>query len=174
MSMRKIISQPSNGIVIVPYSDLWPSYFAAEEELLYSLMGGAALIEHIGSTAVLGLAAKPIIDMCMVVRKLEEKDHYSLLLKPLDYKYKSGYTMTKWLLFGKQAPHISFHLHIMPVDNKRWREQIRFRDKLQANPSLAKNYEWLKYHYAERDDPLFYSMNKLPFVEAVLGKLPAE
>jgi GrpB-like predicted nucleotidyltransferase (UPF0157 family) len=158
----------------VPYDPLWPELFADECRLLERtlalwLAGG---VQHIGSTAVPGLAAKPLIDMMAGVRSLEES--WSAY-EPLR---RAGYVCTP------HRPHEAHHfskpsaspeerthnLHLTEVGSALWRERLAFRDALRADPGLAAEYAALKQHLADQcENGPTYAAGKRSFVARVLA-----
>jgi len=136
-------------IEIVEYDPSWPSFFIAERERLAPLMPGIP-IYHIGSTAVPGLAAKPVIDMIALVDDLEAK------LEPL--MQRAGYRLPA--RFNEHLVHRRFlcyptttfrthHLHL--VDELEGVERcLHFRDSLRHDPGLAADYAALKRALAAR------------------------
>lgn len=159
----------NSEIRIVEYDPVWPILFTEERERLKAVMvEGYETINHIGSTAVIGMAAKPCIDISMIVNVFEEMEDYKNKLDCLGYKHANGYHFEKWYLFDKKNEQTWYHLHIMPIESLRWREQIVFRIMMQNNVELAKKYEWLKKYYLKNDIQEFYSMNKKPFVDNIV------
>jgi GrpB-like predicted nucleotidyltransferase (UPF0157 family) len=160
------------GIVVVPYDPEWPRRFTEERELLARVLepwleGG---IHHVGSTAVPGLAAKPIIDMMAGVRDLEEaRDAYGPLAREgwAHEPHRPGIAHH----FAKRAPdgRTTHGLHLTKPGSDLWRERLVFRDALRADPELAAEYEALKIGLARAqvDD---YVGAKRPFVAEVLGR----
>jgi GrpB-like predicted nucleotidyltransferase (UPF0157 family) len=160
-------------IVLVPYDPEWPERFESERALLERVLapwleGG---IHHIGSTAIPGIAAKPVIDMMAGVRDLEEA---RAAFDPLgEHSY----------VFAPHRPHEAHHfakpslweathgLHLTEPDSDLWRERLAFRDALRADTTLRAEYEALKLRLAA-DDPgpdSGYTAAKRPFVARVLA-----
>ncbi len=159
-------------IIIAEYNPNWRVYFNNEKKILKeAFFNQNSSINHIGSTSVPGLASKPIVDISVGVigaEKIKGKEYYSELLKTVGYKYKNGSEFEEWILFYKRTPKQEFNLHIMPYNSKRLLDQLIFKNCLLGNKKLIKSYGWLKKHYQEHDDNLFYYMNKLPFVKTVV------
>ncbi|MBK7616951.1 MAG: GrpB family protein [Burkholderiales bacterium] len=158
-------------VSISPYQADWPSKFEAEQRLLEQalapwLCGG---IEHIGSTAVPGLAAKPVIDIMAPVRSLEDARDAITPAGANGYLYHpyQGEVM-HW--FCKPSPACrTHHLHLVPWGSPLWVERIAFRDALRGSGALAREYEALKLQLAEafRHDRDGYTNAKGPFVHRV-------
>jgi GrpB-like predicted nucleotidyltransferase (UPF0157 family) len=159
-------------VLIEPYDPAWPAMFAAERAQIERdigpyLVGG---IEHVGSTAVPGLAAKPIIDVMAGVASLEASRAALPLLAPLGYcyfPYKAD--VMHWLC--KPSDEVrTHHLHLIPFESRLWHERLTFRDRLRADPDARAAYARLKYALAERyrDDREAYTAAKTPFIESLL------
>jgi GrpB-like predicted nucleotidyltransferase (UPF0157 family) len=123
-------------------------------------------IQHIGSTAVPGLAAKPVIDMMAGVRDLEEAREAFEPLAEQGYEYTPHRPRTH--RFAKAQTH---GLHLTEVDTDLWRERVAFRDALRADPGLAVEYQELKLRLAQEhgSDIGAYTVGKRPFVGRVLA-----
>jgi GrpB-like predicted nucleotidyltransferase (UPF0157 family) len=163
-------------IVIEPYDPAWPARFESERGLLEPVLATWIVgpIEHIGSTAVPGLPAKPVIDIMAPVRDIESSRPAIDAVWPLGYWYwfYKGY---HWFCkpCDQERTH---HLHLIPIDYPRYREVLAFRDYLRNNPDTAREYAELKLRLAEefRDDREAYTEAKTEFVVGVLeglGKL---
>jgi GrpB-like predicted nucleotidyltransferase (UPF0157 family) len=169
------------AISVSDYDPAWPEMFEQERANLQSALGPLILtIEHMGSTAVPGLAAKPIIDLLVGVRNLAEAR--SRCIEPLEtlgYTYMPEYE--PWLpgeLFfrkGSSGPW-THHVHIMELSNPRWDAFLSFRDYLRANPDVASSYGNLKKALAAKfkDDIAGYRNAKGDFVFAATVKARAE
>jgi GrpB-like predicted nucleotidyltransferase (UPF0157 family) len=156
-------------IEVVPYDPEWPRVFEAERVLLERVLapwldGG---IHHIGSTAVPGLAAKPVIDMLAGVRDLEEARAAFDLLAERGYVYTPHRPRTH--RFAKAQTR---GLHLTEVGTDLWCERLAFRDALRANPALAAEYGALKLRLAREhpSDLRAYTVAKRPFVARVLAE----
>jgi GrpB-like predicted nucleotidyltransferase (UPF0157 family) len=155
------------GVVVVPYDPSWSELFAAERAELEValepwLHGG---IHHVGSTAVRGLAAKPIIDMIAGVRDLEEARGAFEPLAQLGYEYFPHRPDAH--AFRKQG----YGVHLTEPGSPIWNERLAFRDALRADSKLAGEYEaWKKRHAAPEGSPFPYVADKRQFVLAVLER----
>ena len=133
-----------------------------------------ARIEHVGSTAVPDLPAKPIIDLQAAVAELDEADSMAAALGPHDWHYVAPHLDQRpWRrLFVKVADGRRIaHLHVMTAGTPRWHQQIAFRDALRADSTLTADYAALKHALAQRhsDDREAYSAAKGSFIQAVLS-----
>jgi GrpB-like predicted nucleotidyltransferase (UPF0157 family) len=176
--MQPADETPNDALVkIVPYQDTWPSLFEAERQLLENVLAPwlCASIEHIGSTAVPGLAAKPVIDIMAPVRSLDDALPAIAVAAQHDYLYYS-YKVDVMHWFCKPSPaHRTHHLHLVPYGSLLWNERIAFRQALRGSKSLAEEYAQLKYELAAafQADREGYTQAKEPFVRRVLSECKA-
>ena len=159
---------------IVPYDALWPGQFEQERLLLYRIIGEWVNggIEHVGSTAVPGLDAKPVIDVMAGVLSLEASRDAISVLERNGYSY-APYRPDVMHWFCK--PSFAFrthHLHLVPYQSRLWKERLAFRDYLRSHSDVAREYAQLKYQLAEqyRFDREAYTEAKSEFIQRVLGK----
>jgi len=135
-------------------------------------------IHHVGSTAVPGLEAKPIVDILAGVRSLEESRACFEPLARLDYVY-APYLPEEMHWFCKPEPsRRTHHLHLVPVDSGRYRDELAFRDLLRGDPALADAYLGLKRELAGRfeHDREAYTDAKADFIRRALvesGRRPS-
>ncbi len=159
---------------IVPYDTAWPARFEEERAALAELLGDVVTggIHHIGSTAVPGLAAKPIIDIQVGVADLEIARSCIEPLAALDYLY-APYRADEIAWFCKPSPERrTHHLHLVPVTSPRFGAVLEFRDLLRSDPEVAREYEAMKRQLAatfERDREA-YTEAKQPFIESALDR----
>ena len=161
-------------IELVACDPAWPRKFAAERLLLASALAPwlAGPIEHIGSTAVPQLVAKPVIDIMAAVQTLPAS------VPAIEAAARAGYVyypyhadVMHW--FCKPSPsHRTHHLHLVPFDSPLWHQRLAFRDALRADPQLAAEYAQLKLGLAQRfaGDREAYTEAKGPFVARVLSR----
>jgi len=168
-------------IELVPPNPDWPERFAEEAARLRAILPAELLIdlEHIGSTAVPGLPAKPVIDLLAIVRDLDAAK--ARLVAPLEaagYAYRDRGPDTDRLFFVKglppSAPHRTHHLHIME-EGPGALKHLAFRDYLRDHPGEAGRYAELKRDLASRfrDDREAYTEGKGDFIEEVLDRVAA-
>ena len=159
-------------IELVPYDPTWPEQFEAERLALVAVLVPwlAGNIEHIGSTSVPNLCAKPVIDIMAPVQSLEASR------SAIDTAVEAGYVyfpykpdVMHW--FCKPSPEYrTHHLHMVPIGSPLWKDRLAFRNALRGNPALAAEYSALKTRLAVefRQDREAYTDAKTPFVERVL------
>ena len=164
---------PEDPVVIADYDPAWPARFAAERALLAAALAPwlAGPIEHIGSTAVPGLAAKPVIDIMAAVESLAASRGAIAAVRSLQYQY-APYRPDVMHWFCKPGPSLrTHHLHLVPVGSGLWEERLAFRDALRADTALAAEYSALKRRLSEahRTDREAYTDAKAPFIARVLA-----
>ena len=159
-------------VQIEPYNVAWPPAFIAERELLSSVLSRwlAGPIEHVGSTAVPGLAAKPIIDIMAPVKDLESSRPALVELENIGYCYAPYKGAVMHWLCKPNPEQRTHHLHLVPFNSALWIDRLAFRDLLAANSAVAKEYVALKYRLAaeHRHDRDRYTEAKGPFIESAL------
>jgi GrpB-like predicted nucleotidyltransferase (UPF0157 family) len=167
-------------IVVCDYDPRWPAMFENERARLQSILGSLAItIEHAGSTAVPGLAAKPIIDLLVGVHSLAAARASCIEpLQALGYAYiaEAESWLPNEMLFRKGMPGPwTHHVHMMEPTSPRWEEFIVVRDYLRRHSEVADAYAALKRGLALvfGDDIQGYRDAKRPFLRAVLSKAHA-
>ena len=135
---------------VVPYDPSWPREFEAERDRIAVALGNLALrIDHKGSTAVPGLAAKPIIDIQISVEQLHPMAAYAPCLAQLGYEHLPHADDAFCPFFHRPSdwPH-THHVHVVQADGDEERCILAFRDYLREHRSLASQYEDLKLRLA--------------------------
>lgn len=165
-------SETEEQIEVVPYNPAWPGIFLAEQSILSKVLAPwlTGALEHVGSTAVPGLVAKPVIDIMAPVRSLDASRAAIEAAQSVGYLYYP-YKPLEMHWFCKPSPtQRTHHLHIVPIDSERWRQCLAFRNALRADASLAQTYASLKLRLADqyRHDREAYTEAKAPFILKVL------
>jgi GrpB-like predicted nucleotidyltransferase (UPF0157 family) len=158
---------------IVPYDPLWPARFDVERALIEQAIGRwiTGGIHHVGSTAVPGLAAKPVIDIMVGVEDLPSSRDCLGELGKLSYQY-APYRAAEMHWLCKPGPaRRTHHLHLVPAGSRRYRAELAFRDILRSRRDLAVRYEKLKRILADEhhDDREAYTDAKQGFIAEVLA-----
>ncbi len=161
----------ANPVVVVPYDAEWPALFRQIAAPMRDALGDVALrIDHIGSTSVPGLAAKPIIDVQISVASFEPLDAFRLSLQGLGYVWRADNPERTKRYFRESPGNRRTHIHVRKHGS--WGEQfaLLFRDYLRAHPDAAARYAELKRSLAEqyRDDRHGYTEAKGPFIWATM------
>ena len=164
-------------VEVVPYDPAWPSRFAAERASLTTAVGSFFTdLEHIGSTSVPGLRAKPIIDMMAAVATLSESGPLVSALQPLGYKLIETGMRNRLFLRKSNAEGQVFQLHV--VEQATWpeRKERLMRDHLIAHPDEALAYGELKDQLAKQfaDESLTYTKAKTDFIQGMVDRARAE
>jgi GrpB-like predicted nucleotidyltransferase (UPF0157 family) len=147
-------------IELVEYQPEWPEMFAQERsQLLQVLPDSIVAIEHIGSTAIPAMPAKPIIDTLITVKNLEDSAACLQPLRELGYAFIDYPQNIDRRFFRKGTPR-SHHIHIVQNDHPSAHAHIRFRDALLNNSDLRGEYRKLKYD----------SMQQFKYRRALYGK----
>lgn len=157
---------------IVPYDPRWPRLFEEERARIESAIGEWMVeVEHIGSTAVPGLAAKPVIDIMVGVRGFEEDAPACVeALEGIGYECRREAGVPGRIFFRKFAEDVrTYHLHLVPAGGSFWREHLLFRDYLRSHPGAAREYERLKRDLAARfgHDRDAYTEAKTEFIRRI-------
>jgi len=160
-------------VEIIPYDSSWSERFKLLAAGLRSVLGNAACrIDHIGSTAVIGLAAKPIIDIQVSVSDFEPLDVYRVPIEHAGYVFRADNTERTKRYFRESPGHRRTHIHVRRFGS--WSEQfaLLFRDYLRENVAEAHSYAALKYTLAARyqDDRHGYTEAKAQFIWEVMNR----
>jgi GrpB-like predicted nucleotidyltransferase (UPF0157 family) len=164
--MTRIMTDP---VVIVDYDPRWAEIFAEEKmRILEALDDPDVAVEHVGSTSVPGLAAKPIIDIMVVVPDPAAGETAIAPLTVLGYDYRGELGISGRFYFAKGRPH-RYHLHMYPRGHPETARHLIFRDYLRANPEAADVYAKLKRELAEKfhEDREAYTAAKSDFIKSI-------
>jgi len=165
-----MLGLPKGTVKLEPHSEQWRQLFAEEAARIRAAIGEiGASIEHIGSTSVRGIAAKPIIDIAVGVGKLADGERCVRPLENIGYEYRGEHGIAGRFYFVKGEPR-SHHLHLIEIDSDFWRSHLLFRDYLRENRTVAEEYENLKKELAKRhaENREAYTKGKAAFIENVL------
>jgi len=180
--MKKEIGLKKGLVKIEKYNPQWQEEFNEEKENLKKIFGDVAKsIEHVGSTSVVGLSAKPIIDIAVGVDVLGDIDRVKEKISKMPYysvkedNADGEILMRKGSLLkeGEIKPDFITHfIHIMEINGKKYKETIAFRDYLRTNPEVLKEYEDLKQKLAleYKNDRKSYFKAKDKFIKSILSK----
>ena len=170
---ESLVAAIHEGVLLRDYDPSWPDAFSLERSRLLSLLPGTFTdIQHVGGTAVPGLAAKPIIDILAGVESMAVAE---ALAEPL---CRSGYTTSaefnktltdrQWFMRWANGRR-THHLHVVVHGAGPWNEHLNFRDKLRTQPELAADYAALKLELAAKHttDREAYTNAKQAFIRSV-------
>lgn len=162
-----------NGSVYLEKNyDLWKENFYNEKRKLENIFHNEGFtIEHVGSTAVDGLAAKPIIDIAIGVQSLDDVKPYFSKLAQI-YTIKENYDNNEILLIDENEKETNFLIHVILINSIRYKNMIAFRDILNSNHTILKQYEDLKIELATKysNDRKMYTKSKNDFIQDILKK----
>jgi GrpB-like predicted nucleotidyltransferase (UPF0157 family) len=164
-----IMSEPVVRIVIVEYDPRWPAFYEEERARIAAALGDMLTsVEHIGSTAVPRLSAKPLIDILVTVDHLGSPDRYVEPLRGLGYTFFPVLGNAGRYAFGTGIPH-THHIHVVQHGSEEHLLPLAFRDYLRTHPAAARQYEALKRDLAARfhDDRQAYNAAKTAFIRAI-------
>lgn len=165
-------------VSLAKHYEEWAREFDKEKENLQKLVGDIALdIQHIGSTSIPNLSAKPIIDILMAVKSLSDVSKIQKTLEDNGYEYRENGTDNIQVLFAKGSEDNRTHyLHITELESKEWQNSIGFRDYMRTHPEEVKEYDALKRELAEKypDNRGEYTASKKSYVEGVFKKARGE
>ena len=163
------------GVALAPHEEAWEAEAARTAELLRKLLGASAAgAEHVGSTAVHGIEAKPIIDIAVAARSLEEIKSKAALLGRYGFIFR-GEDVPGQLLFvieDEVRGVVTHHIHIVEAGCAAWRDYIGLRDYLNACPRDAARYGALKRELARRfpADRKSYTAGKAALIAELLAE----
>ncbi len=155
-------------VTVTTYNEAWPQAFTEEAKLIKEVMGSVLLkIHHIGSTAVPGLAAKPIIDMMPEVSSLLLLDELSTQMAKIGYEAKGEFGIQGRRYYRKGGLNRTHQIHAFQEGDKHIIRHLAFRDYLRAHKSVADEYGRLKTDIADRcnNDIERYCDEKDPFIQ---------
>jgi GrpB-like predicted nucleotidyltransferase (UPF0157 family) len=161
---------------VVPYDPEWPRLFEEEKARILQDIGNYVVsVEHMGSTAIPGLAAKPVIDILIGVRSLADAPLFIPPLTARGYEYVSRYEIEmpfRRYLHRKINGEHTHHLHMVKPDTDFYRAQLAFRDYLRNHPDACEEYAALKLRLAKnyRNDRIAYTDSKVEFIQGILAK----
>ncbi len=168
------------AVVLSAYTDAWQAAFArVRAELLLAFAPQLVKVEHIGSTAVRGLVAKPVLNVLLGAKHLSEIESRIQILAALGYAYVSKYEreLPMRRYFVKSASgELRVHLHAVVHRSPLWQQHLLFRDALRADAGLASQYVELTLRLAAAfaNDKAAYTDAKAPFIRSVLAGVGAD
>ena len=163
----------ANPVIVLNYDPNWPGLFQSLRKPIADALGDmAAAIEHVGSTAVPDLAAKPIIDIDVLLASETMLPAAIERLESLGYIHRGNLGIPEREAFLAPAQHPAHHLYVCPPCSGEFRRHMAFRDYLGAHPKDAKIYGDLKIALAERfgEDRSGYITAKGEFVEELTSR----
>lgn len=163
-------------VVVLPYDEQWKQDFLKIKAEIVGALGQLAIeIEHVGSTSVQGLSAKPIIDIDVVIKDYTVLEDVVSALGEIGYLHEGNLGIAGREAFkydGKE--HLKkHHLYVCPEDSPELRRHIAFRDFLRAHPEAAREYSRIKEEGAKQfpNDIERYMEHKSQFIERIYAEI---
>jgi GrpB-like predicted nucleotidyltransferase (UPF0157 family) len=166
-------------LVLSEYQDTWPRQFLlVAEQLRASVPAPGAVLEHIGSTSVPGLCAKPVLDVMLGVSSLAELEQFFPALGSAGFVYRPEYETVipdRRYFVRPEGQTARVHLHVLLLGGVLWQQHVCFRNALREEPPLREQYATLKraLAVAHAGDKSAYTEAKAPFIRQVLASNPA-
>jgi len=153
------------------YTPLWAEHYRVESDRIRSALREFALdVQHVGSTAVPGLKAKPILDIAVAIPAHAVVPKCATSLASLGYEYAYWVDLENDFTFEKGVER-THHVHLVELDSRQWTDYLRFRDTLRRNVELLRDYERVKVELGARfcRDRASYTREKAEFICRVLS-----
>lgn len=174
MKRMKIVGLQRKKVTLFFYNPAWKRLYKKEAKFLRSVIGKYVLdIQHVGSTSIPGVKAKPIIDIAIGVKNLKNGEKCIKPLKQLGYEYKHSAGIKGRHFFAKGSEMNRTHyVHIEKLDGRPWKNHIIFRDYLRKYKKAVKEYNELKEKLAKKykDDRDTYTAQKDSFIRGIIKK----
>ncbi len=153
--------------------EAWAVAYQRDRAAILAALGESIVaVEHVGSTSIPNVPAKPILDILVGVNNFEEAQICVAPMLGIGYRYRGEYGIPRrhYFVKGQARTH---HIHMLEIHSPRWAEMLRFRDAMRANSSLAAEYAREKVRLAElhADNRQAYQRGKDRAVERILAKL---
>jgi GrpB-like predicted nucleotidyltransferase (UPF0157 family) len=173
-----MIGLKRGNVKLVQYDKQWKKLFEKESALISSRIKDYIVdIQHIGSTAIPGIAAKPIIDIAVAIDDLSNIKQVVNLLEKGEYEYRGEQGIPDRHLFVRGDEECrTHHLHVMVNTSNEWKKHILFRDYLRQHPTEVKQYSDLKKRLAAEFefDRGKYTDGKEEFIKSIIEKAKEE
>jgi len=167
---RNVSKTDKRRVEAVSYNSNWKDMYKEESEKIKNVLSDIIIdIHHIGSTAIPGIKAKPVIDILIEVKDIEGVDQYNYKMEELEYEAMGEYGISKRRFFRRGGCKRTHHLHIFQVGNKEIKRHINFKKYLIAHPDKAREYSKLKEKLANKYtyDMENYTNGKNDFIKEV-------
>lgn len=158
-------------VKIEKYNPNWKNMFNEEKEILTKLFGDVAIkIEHVGSTSVENLSAKPIIDILVAVRSLDDFEKVRKCFEKEPYSIKDDSVCDEILIRKGNEDNRTHFIHVMEINSKRCQDTLIFRDYLRSHVKALEDYENLKKTLAKKyaNDRKMYTSSKDEFIKNII------
>ena len=169
----KMLGLPRGEVFLVPWTEDWLKQYLLEKDKIKNKIEDFIIdIHHIGSTAVKGLSAKPIIDIAVELKRFNDGKLCAAPLERLGYTYHGMNILPDRHYFSKGEPR-THQIHMFETRSKYLIDQLKFRDFLRSNANARRKYEKLKIQLADiyKHNKHEYADAKTDFVNSILGKV---
>lgn len=156
-------------VALTPYDSTWPERFAREAVALESALAPVLGIEHVGSTAVPGLAGKPTIDIAVGLESLALGSSRTRRIEALGYHYGGTHGKPQHVCRKGDAVPWEYLVHVVERGGRMWRDYLRFRDHLRSHPEDARRYEALKASLLVGRGGWYRGADKQAFITPILA-----
>jgi len=163
------------AVELRPYDPAWAQWFERERTALLADVPDLLEVEHVGSTSIPGIEAKPIIDMQASLRSLNDWQGVIPRLVQRGYTFTAGRVYESRVFLPKGPEELrTYYLSLIEAGSEEWRERLRFRDALRSDQALRVEYQELKRRLARQhvSDRAAYTDAKSAFVARVLAEHP--
>ncbi len=163
----------SSLIKVVHYDPNWPRIFEKEAQQIKQALGSNCLeVHHIGSTSILGLSAKPVVDILPVVKDIRAVDYFAKKMEEIGYRARGEFGIPFRRFFQKGFPEPTCNIHVYELDDSEIDMYLKFRNWMRENPVDALDYQNLKLKLAAKypHDILKYCLGKDAFVASIVAK----
>lgn len=170
----KVSKTDKRRLGVVSYNPKWKEMYKEESEKIKNVLSDIVIdIHHIGSTAIPGIKAKPVIDILVEVKDIEGVDQYNYKMRELGYEVMGEYGIPKRRFFRKGENKRTHHIHIFQVGNEEIGRHINFKEYLIACPDKAREYSKLKEKLVNKYtyDVKNYTNGKSDFIKEIDRKV---
>ncbi|MEI6519551.1 MAG: GrpB family protein [bacterium] len=171
-----MLGLPPGTVKLSPFSPQWEKLYKIEEKRIADALGALAMdIQHIGSTSIPGLSAKPVIDIAIMIPQISDLDKCIPLMESAGFEYLGDFGLPGRNFFVLGNPR-TCHVHMVEKGSNHWKQWIIFRDYLVAHPDVAEKYDSLKKELAEKfpNDRESYLAGKAPLIAEILENAAKE
>ena len=167
---RNFSKTDKRRLEVVSYNSNWKGMYKEESEKIKNILSDIIIdIHHIGSTAIPGIKAKPVIDMLVEVKDIEAVDQYNNKMEEFGYEVMGEYGIPKRRFFRKGGNKRTHHIHIFQTGNEEIERHINFKEYLIAHPDKGREYSKLKVELKNKYsyDIESYTQGKNDFIKEI-------
>lgn len=168
-----MIGLKEGTVRLLPHNIKWSQSFEKEKKILSKVLNDLVIdIQHIGSTSIPGILAKPIIDIAIGIKSMKDSKKFIPLLESLEYEYVPKFGSLNLHTFFAKGPDKkrTHYVHLLKYNGKIWQNDLLFKDFLTKDKNRAKQYEKLKRDLAKNyaDNRKKYTSSKNEFIVKIL------